>query len=215
MSSLFIAYEDFLIGRTSGISNYYFYGTDAGGANENVALSCFRYAIENLLQWSPSVAIRRFDNYIIEQLKLDKIMNYIHFPVEIEKGSAEYILSRLYPQHLRLTQKDLVEKIYIGVLRNSRQFPREYFVGADGFRRFCYCLRYLIVNYLVFYHIEEVYQFFYTKKGIQMLSAFRLRIPAIHLGISLYDAIYAISKDNEDSRLYYCYYKFQEKLKRE
>ena len=48
-NSLYIAYEDYLIGRVPSLSTYYFYGSDPGGANEKVALQLIKYAIEKLL----------------------------------------------------------------------------------------------------------------------------------------------------------------------
>ena len=64
-NSLYIAYEDYLIGRVPSLSTYYFYGSDPGGANEKVALQLIKYAIEKLLNWTVDTAVKRFDEYII------------------------------------------------------------------------------------------------------------------------------------------------------
>lgn len=73
-NSLYIAYEDYLIGRVPSLSTYYFYGSDPGGANEKVALQLIKYAIEKLLNWTVDTAVKRFDEYIIKQLKLERML---------------------------------------------------------------------------------------------------------------------------------------------
>lgn len=78
-NSLYIAYEDYLIGRVPSLSTYYFYGSDPGGANEKVALQLIKYAIEKLLNWTVDTAVKRFDEYIIKQLKLERIILYIDY----------------------------------------------------------------------------------------------------------------------------------------
>ena len=211
MTSLYIAYEDYLIGRTNSISNYFFYGAEPGEANEKIALELIKYVIEKLLRWSPTTAIKRFDSYMVKILKLERIILFIDYPIEVEKGSVEYILYLLYPNKVRMSQKDLAERIYRGILEEKKQFPREYFSGTIGFQRYFYCLRYLIVNYKVFYSTEEMYQFFSSPEGKKFLAKNRLKVPAAQLGIHVLDAVYHISKDNENSKFYYCYYRFLEK----
>ena len=198
-NSLYIAYEDYLIGRVPSLSTYYFYGSDPGGANEKVALQLIKYAIEKLLNWTVDTAVKRFDEYIIKQLKLERIILYIDYPTEVKK---EYILSLIYPAKMHLSPRVLSERIYRSVLEDKEQFPREYFSGVHGFQRFCYCLRYLIEHYKVFYNIQDVYKFFISSEGKHFLSLYRLKVPAEQLGINVLDALYEISKDNEHSQFY-------------
>lgn len=212
-NSLYIAYEDYLIGRVPSLSTYYFYGSDPGGANEKVALQLIKYAIEKLLNWTVDTAVKRFDEYIIKQLKLERIILYIDYPTEVKKGDVEYILSLIYPAKMHLSPRVLSERIYRSVIEDKEQFPREYFSGVHGFQRFCYCLRYLIEHYKVFYNIQDVYKFFISSEGKHFLSLYRLKVPAEQLGINVLDALYEISKDNEHSQFYYCYYSFIEKEK--
>ena len=211
MTSLYIAYEDYLIGRTNSISSYFFYGAEPGEANEKIALDLIQYVIEKLLRWTPATAIKRFDSYMVKIMKLERIILFIDYPIEVEKGSVEYILYLLYPDKMNLSQNELAERIYQDVLEEGKQFPREYFSGTIGFQRYCYCLRYLIVNYKVFYSTEEIYSFFSRPEGKKFLADHRLKVPANQLGINVLDAIYHISKDNENSQFFYCYYRFLEK----
>ena len=106
-NSLYIAYEDYLIGRVPSLSTYYFYGSDPGGANEKVALQLIKYAIEKLLNWTVDTAVKRFDEYIIKQLKLERIILYIDYPTEVKKGDVEYILSLIYPAKMHLSPRVL------------------------------------------------------------------------------------------------------------
>lgn len=112
-NSLYIAYEDYLIGRVPSLSTYYFYGSDPGGANEKVALQLIKYAIEKLLNWTVDTAVKRFDEYIIKQLKLERIILYIDYPTEVKKGDVEYILSLIYPAKMHLSPRVLSERIFI------------------------------------------------------------------------------------------------------
>lgn len=200
-----------LIGVLLALSSYYFYDSEARGANEKVAIQLIRYAIEKLLNWTVDTTVKRFDEYMIKQLKLERIILYIDYPTEVKKGSIEYILSLLYPAKMHLSQRILAERIYRSVLEDEEQFPREYFSGTSGFQRFCHCFRYLIEHYKVFYTIEEAYRFFTTIEGKNFLALYRLKVPAEQLGINILDALYEISKDNEHSQLYYCYYSFMGK----
>lgn len=208
MSELFNAYDAYLIGRKNGIGNYHFFGDSPGGSNEKMALSCIRYAIEYLLRWNGEMAIKKFDRITIERLKLGKMVSYIDYPIYVLPGDPKYILSKLYPERVQIHPEKCVEEIYQKVLEEGIQFPREFFTGEDGFKRFSICLSYLIRNYKVFHSLEEIYRFFSSSDGSQFLSVYRLKSPAFQLGINPIDVIYELTKEEDDSRLYYCYYCF-------
>ena len=212
MSELFNAYDNYLIGKERILGTYHFVGDSAGGVNEKTALSCIKYVIEYILQWNRDTAIKKFDSYIIHKLKLNRLLQYIDFPIDVEYGDPEYILSLLYPKNVHLSQTYLVEKLFQSILKKKTQFPREYFSGDMGMRRYCICLRYLIWNYHVFYTVEEIYQFFNSASGNSFLSKFRLKSPASQLGIDIMQAVYESTKDEPNSELYYCYYLFSNQV---
>ena len=172
MDTCFINYDDSLIGRIPYVDAYNFYGPEPGGANEKKALSCIRYALEKILQWEPEESILKFDDYIIRIMKLEKLIAYIDFPVEVPYGNPRYILSLMYPDKIYIDQEKLVEEIFKSVLDSAqkkseskdkkerlKQFPREYFSGTEGFKRFCFCIKYLIENYKPLSTVEETLRF--------------------------------------------------------
>ena len=57
MDTVFIDYDDTLIGRIDMVDNCNFYSISPGGANEMKAVSCIRYALEKILGWSEDEVI--------------------------------------------------------------------------------------------------------------------------------------------------------------
>ena len=211
MDALIIDYEQVLIGNREAVSPLNFYGAAPGGANQNRALTCIRYVIENILQWDIEEAKRKFDMYMIRLMKLERIVEYIEYPPEVPIGDGMYILSLLYPE-IKLNQKSLIENIYQKVLDGEAQFPREYFLGQKGYYRFCVCLCYLISNHHPFSELEDLYQFFSSTKGKTFLDKHRLKVPMEHLNIEILKCIRTITEDDENTDLYYHFYKFIEEL---
>lgn len=213
MNSLFIDYENSLIGRTKEINSYHFFGIDAGGTNQQQAITCIRYAFEQIMEMSPEEVIRRMDSYLIHELKLDKVLRYINWPSEVEPGNIKYLLSLLYPDIVKLNQQKLIEDIYQGVLQGTNQFPRDFFTGSTGMYRYCACLQYLIQNYKSFYDIDEMYDFLLSSGGRTFLNKYRLLVPAKQIELNLIDCIHLLTSDCEYSDLYYYYYSFITQLK--
>ena len=60
MDTLFMDYENSLIGANKDIGIYNFYGAESGGANQQRAVTCIRYVLENVLQWTVEEAIQKF-----------------------------------------------------------------------------------------------------------------------------------------------------------
>lgn len=231
MDTCFVDFDDLLIGRTKNLDPAHFYGTNPGGVNEKKALSCIRYAIEKILQWTPDDAIAKLDEYMIQIMHMDTLLSYIFFPIEVPYGNPRYILSLLYPERVRLDSQKLVEELFESVLSSARkkaladtgtkstqihiqQFPREYFSGTDGFKRFCFCVKYIIENYKPMSSIDEVYTFFLSPRGKQLLYDFRLKIPADQFSIDMLHVIHYITREDPNSDLYYSYYSFLEEGKK-
>lgn len=208
MSELFHTYDNYLVGRKK-ISTC-FTGDIPGGINEKNALECIHYVIEYLLKWDKETTVKRFDNYAIKKMKLDKIIKYIDFPPEIKKGDTDYILSLLYPKNIRISSIGMVERTFKIVLEKGKQFPQDYFSGDDGFDRFCICLKYLMINYKTFSSLDEIYDFFTSSTGNKFLARYRLKSPAYQLGIQIIDALHNITRDEPESEIVYNYYKFRE-----
>lgn len=209
MEMLFIEYDNILIGKQDDFSAYHFAGSKASQANEKRALACIKYAIEYVLGWTPEEASKKFDRYMIEQMKLTKLLKYIEWPIEIPKGDPDYIISLLYPEVKRLDPESMVLRIYKDVLDNHKQFPRDYFSGEDAYSRFAICLKYLVDHYHPFENIGEIYQFFHSVNGRKLLNEYRLLAPIEKYGINLDEAIRTITEDYYETDLYYEFWKFK------
>ena len=209
MESLFIEYDDVLIGRLPEVDLNNFYGSEASEANEKIALSLIRYCLEDILCWDQETCVIKFDEYIIREMKLKKIITYIDYPSEVPTGNPRYILSLLYPKRVFINQQLLCEETYRNVIESDgKQFPRDYFAGGIGFERFCFCLKYLIENYRPFSSVEEMYTFFASPEGRKFLSYYRLQTPIYQFSIDIAKAIRYITKEDDDGELYYLYNSF-------
>lgn len=212
MESLFINYDDLLIGKIPKIDVDNFYGITPGGTNERKALSCVRYCIEDILNWDADTAVKKFDAYIIKVMKLEQILRFIKFPVEVRKNDPKYILSRLYPDKISLNEYDLVKKIYKEVLDGTEaQFPRNYFTGEEGFERFCSCLSYLLSNYKTYSSLDELYEFVLSSEGKELLDKMRLKAVSEQFALSVIDALRELTLEYDDCELYYIRYALREK----
>lgn len=205
-------YDEMLIGARTKISAYY--NTEPGGGNELISFSIIRYAIEKVLGWTPEEAIKKFDDYIIRKMLLEKVITYIIIPVEMQGEEATYILSRLYPKLLHFSTKQLIEKQYENILYRHKQFPRDYFIGTDGFYRYCVCFRYLCYHFKRFKNIEEMYEFTLSPEGKRFMYSHRLFSPAMQLDIDMVEVVYEITKNKPHAKLFYTKYALLQALKK-
>ena len=219
-NTILVEYDDSLIGRTEYLDSANFYSVTPGGVNQALALQVIRYALEKMLEWEPKTSIAKFDRYMIRLMNLDQVVRYIDYPAEIEYGDPRYILACLYPGRIKLDEQTLVQETYRRVLEAGSgddkkvQFPREYFSGGAGFRRFCLCLKYLVENTLKIKNVEELYDFFDSPAGKKYLYDFRLKVPAEQFSISMPDVIHYVTHDEPHSDLYYFKHKFDMEYKR-
>lgn len=158
--SVITEYEQVLIGNLEGLSLRYFPFKEKG--NEQVALSVFRYAIEELLEWTPTDANRFFSQSVAEGMKLTPLLAYIDFPSEIteEHGQLTYILYLLYPKQIHYDFREQVIEIYQEVLLGKRKYPRDYMYGHKGLLRAEICLQYVLNKEMIFNSKESLYGFF-------------------------------------------------------
>lgn len=205
-------YEMSLINNTK-LGTTDFYEKSIKYSNQNKALACIRYAIEDILMWSVEDAKKNFDRYMIKIMKLDDVINYIQWPDEVLKGDPKYILSLLYPKEVKVNMQKKTEELLKEVLNSShKQLPREFFTGINGFYRYCACLKYIINNYKWFETAEEVYHFFYTSEGDAFLEKYKLKTPGIQLDINIFDCLHILLKGKENNDLFYSYYSFLSKF---
>lgn len=211
MDTLFMDYEDSLISETpKTIRDFDFFGVEPGGANQKRALSVIRYALEDVLGWDVETSTEKFDAYIIQVMKLDRFLDFIKYPIEIPEKSPRYILSLLYPERIKINYTQMVIDLYESVLSGDSQFPREYFMGIDGYYRFCICLQYLVEHRRPVSSLDELYTFITSPAGSNFLMENRLKVPAMQLQIDILSCLHEITRELEDSSLYYSFYRFLE-----
>lgn len=199
-------YEHVLVGNLPKIPPRLFQNEPA--ANEQLALTVFKYAIEKLLQWTPKEAYKLFSPDVIETMKLTQLLNYIDFPTELTKNNTEYIVYLIYPKEVPYDFAKYVIQTYNKVLNGERRYPREYMYGNKGLIRASICLQYAIKNNIVFHSVEEMYRFFCSPNGLAFLKEKKLyqlyksfyKTPLQFLHFSLPDGL--------KNELYYNYYTF-------
>lgn len=158
--SVIAEYEQILIGNLEGFSPRYFQRKSL--RNEKVALAVYRYAIEELLEWTPVDADRFFSLTVADRMKLTPLLLYIDFPPEIidVQGKITYVLHLLYPQQIHYDFRGYVIEIYTEVLQGKRKYPRDFMYGHKGLLRAEICLQYILNKEMVFESKESLYEFF-------------------------------------------------------
>ena len=174
-------------------------------------LGCFKYVIEKILRWSPETALIKFDEYMIATMKLSPFVNYIKYPDEIPVGYPPYILSLIYPGRIKFSQQQLIENVYCNILKEpGKQFPRDYFAGAVGFKRFCFCVKYMVENFYPCKSIPDMYEFLTSVNGRKAILLYRLQTPMYQFKIDILEVMRYLTKELPDGELYYAYYKWKQ-----
>ena len=206
-------YEQVLIGNISKIPPRLFQNEPA--ANEQLALSVFQYAIENLLCWTPTEAYQLFSPAVVETMRLKQLLNYIKFPSELTKDNTEHIVYLIYPKEVPYDFAKYVIQTYNKVLNGEIRYPREYMYGNKGLVRSGICLQYAIKNSKVFHSVEEMYRFFCSPEGFAFLREKKL----YQLYKSFYDNplqyLHYSLPDSLKNELYFNYYTFLDNYKKE
>ena len=203
MSVVLNEYDQVLIGNRKAISNKNF--VFEGNGNQKIALTVFKYAIEELLQWDPVTAFDFFKPEVVEMMKLTGLLKYIMFPPEISKEHTEYIVTLLYPTKVPYVMDPYVIETYKKVRNDEMKYPRDFMFGYKGCLRARICLNYAMRN-KVFDSPEDMYRFFASMEGVQFMkdeklyqlftSSFSSPIEFLHYNLD----------DESSSELYFYYY---------
>lgn len=221
-------YEQVLIGNIPKIPALDFTYEDTG--NERLALSVFRYAIEMLLKWNPTDAMKLFTPAIEDQMKLTPILRYIEFPSEFiypakpgEKpqgmftsgrkyllpGHTEYIVYRLYRERgIKYDFRKYVIGTYKKVLAGEMKYPKDYMYGNKGLIRARLCLQYAIQENKLFHSSDEMYRFFATGNGMEFLKQNKLTQLYRSFYTSPIDYLHYSLPAAYRSNLFYNFYRF-------
>lgn len=116
-------YEELLLGNTNSFSNQNF-SSDLQA--QKSAKAILKFAIEKLLRWSPEEMAHRFNQEIIDKMKLKDILPYIPFPVELSRDTDFYYYAYyLYPKQITFDIKQSVIYTYRKILATYLLKDRE------------------------------------------------------------------------------------------
>lgn len=209
---LILEYEDILLGKKRDFSVSYIGKENA----ESNALAVIRYAFEELLGWSPTT-IRDFVSLeLIKKLHLQRAVNKIEFPPELDpKEDLFYLAWLLYPHTVHHTRRDLTLHIYQRVLNGDLiKFPKNFFLTANGELNASICLQYAINQKLYITSIHELYAFFSDfEKAKEFLKEVRLITPCNDIYDAPIDMLHFCLPKIQRNDLYYYYYRFQNSIK--
>lgn len=183
--------------------------------NHKLALAVFRYAVENILCWSPAETAETLNMDIIKGLHLLTPYKYLTFPEELtRRKDCFYVAHLLYPNEIPYNMRHLVILSYQRVLgQENGKFSKNFFNGSGGELRACICLQYLLREYFTFSSIEEIYYYFSNSKVMSTLRQFRLAGVCMDLFDSPLEFVHCALPINQKNELYFQFYRFESVLK--
>lgn len=161
---LLTEYENILLKKKKDFSPAYM----RASARPETAAVVFRFAFEELLQWTPEMIRDYTTPKLIQALHLKKALNRVVFPPELNKrDDLFYIACMLYPDIICYSKKILTLRVYEKVLNGIlAKFPKGFFSESEGCLNANICLQYAINQELRFHSISELYSFFSNKEKV-------------------------------------------------
>jgi hypothetical protein len=213
LENIIIDYEN-LLSKKHGVNLSTSYFNYNYHNNHKLALEIFRYAIENILDWTPLDVVNCFDLNVIKNLHLLVPYKYLIFPEELSKRKDFFYVSHLlYPTIIPYSTKNFVIISYQRVLNQNGKFSKDFFLGAEGELRACICLQYLLKEHLSFNSIEELYYYFSTSKAISTLRQYNLATVCSELFESPLEFVHSALPKKQKNELYFQFYRFEAALK--
>ena len=179
------------------------------------ALNSIQNVLEKELKWSKEKSFACFDQTIVEQYNLQKMIDIIEYPTNVPKGDLEYVLGLIYPD-MNINYVDMTIKVYEQVINKEiKQFPRAFFdkdKSAYALLRFRICLKHIVESFHPVKDVDEMYSFFLSPKGQKVLDQYRLKTPIRFYKIDLIEQIYELTKKEKHAKLYNLYYRFKREM---
>lgn len=179
-----------------------------------------RYAIENILHYTPREAARLLTVSMLDKLKLKKTIDeQIIMPAGFTQDDyIRFLLNKCYPKIVYFNFKDYVINIYDDVLNKNKKisFPKRFFKEEhDGRKCAMVCLIHLISRYYApkMNSIQDIYEYFSdNEKMIKEMKKYKLYKPFVDLFggdalLFLHSSLASTQRDN------FCfeYYNFMRK----
>lgn len=224
MENIICAYEEVLKtpDNNKGIPKFYFENVTPSYCESEI-VKIVRYAIENLLYFTPREAFYNLTYDMLEKLKIkDYVDKYICFPIGLpESDRIKYLVHKCYPTNIKFNYKYWVETIFKEIIiseddasvpvKDKKIFPKKFFNDRDGLEKACFCLGYLIkLKSDVICpngNIEELYEFFANTRSAQsLLKKYKLQhAERRFFGLDTLSYLHATLGDSGNNFLYTFY----------
>ena len=172
------------------------------------AKAIIRYAITEILQWTPEEARDHITWDIIKQMKLDKILRYIPYPTDIDKvKDPDYMIYSAFPD-MEYDIRRQILRVYNRLMNGEiEEFPKKIFEGPRGREKAVILLDEIIRTRLSTSSIEQLYERFAdTAKANRKLAEWKIYSISRKLYCTPLDYLhYSLSEENRDEFLYTFY----------
>lgn len=131
-------------------------------AKERDALAIFRYAITGILGWTPQEAAESLTTDIVKQLYLDRIIEYIQFPKDMDRSKDyAWVVSLAFPDDVSTDVSEQILGLYKRVRSGElKRFPKLVFDGEDGYVKLGILLNDYISKNVPASSVQELYDIF-------------------------------------------------------
>lgn len=194
IESVIYDYEQMLIGNADSF-NIDDYREQNDKKKSMMALALIKYVSETYLEWTPEMMCDSLTTEVLKQWKLDGLIKRIKFPEEIKLLNEEvhYIAHMIYPEIIDINIRDIYIAVYEKGLKYGYEFLDEFFMSGDGAEKVIVCLKYAIEKHLSFDSIEEMYDYFGSKRCSVFLEKTTLLGPYIKIFFDCYlDALHCM-----------------------
>lgn len=152
-------YEEMLMGKISKFKCSLQKEENTLEENRREAGRIWRYAIVNILHWTPDEAVRYLNYDIVKMLHLDKTFDAIGF-VKTNNFNPDFrfALQYAFPEEkscqLDLRKQALTEYNRVAKLGEwasdpvSYKYPKKFFIGESGMKRASYLMQHVVNTYL-------------------------------------------------------------------
>ncbi len=165
-SAIIFEYEQALLGNSVSALNRAILRPDndipiSDRDREYAVLLDLKYAIENLLHWTPEEAAKNLDNEMLTLLKLKPLINKTRFkdlPISVMLRKIYH--SKNYEEYI--VWYDYSKTAGIGEFKNDTKprISKNLFLGEDGKEALRIIMTRLISEYMSDYTVSELYDFF-------------------------------------------------------
>lgn len=185
---------------------------DIQASKENDALAVVRYAITNILGWTPQEAFVFFNKEVMQKLKLDQACKYIQFPRDLSPNSDYWwIIYKAFPTQVSYEPYQRVLNMYKRLLKGEiKHFPRNVFDGTEGAEYLNSLLHYFISENIPANTVEDLYDAFgHSANIVKELKKAKLFYAYKNKFYSPLDWLHS-SLEDESNSLYYHYQQYMD-----